>query len=770
MATLRIPVFVWRDHSGNQMAIPVDTWPYSCEVAVGSSVENVLRQVRDTLLFRMKIARDDGDDLPIRTRIDYQIRSVKIVTRPRYVHEERYYPLTELVEFQMPVLVGNESPQALRCYMPMIDEWFSCFVEDDYKRIAGEKYRETLVDMTPEEILFDYPAKEWRLEHVSLPLKAPKHRTRKFDLKQLERVARPLQTALGKRSQAAWCRDDVVRNLAMQLVQSGRNIAIVGPEGCGRSTVLAAAVRQIEKDRKQKHNEEDGDKEAFVKHQYWVSSASHLIAGLRYLGQWQERLEKIIAELASFDGVLYIENLADLVRLGGEGDESIAGFFVPYIETGIVRMVGKITHQELDVLRQLLGSFIDKFHIFHLEAMSDVDASRALTQMGESLIHNRQTSGNLSIKDDVFDLIVRLCKRFYPYQPLPGKAAMFLKKIVEQAQKIKLVTVDSDFVIRMFLQETGLPDWMLRDDIPMSFDEINLHLTGRIIGQYRACEFATQAIVNFKAAMNHPNRPICSMLFCGPTGVGKTQLAKTLAGYLFENLSPDDETQNESKPLRRLFRLDMSEYSYPWSATRLIEKEDGTPSALIQHVRRHPFSVVLFDEIEKADPGVFDMLLGLFDEGRLTDRLGRTTNFQSTIIIMTSNLGSGDSAGMGFGSADGSHRFSKAVRDFFRPEFFNRIDAVVSFGSLDPVSCRKIVQAEITRLTQREGLVQRQITISASDDFIDDLVARGFDARYGARPLQRLIESTILPLLAERILNLPTKAGQHIVLNIDDCR
>ena len=769
MATLRIPVFVWKDHSGNQMAVPVDTWPYSCEAAVGSSVENVLRQVREALLFRMKVMRDDGDDLPIRTRIDYQIRSVKIATRPRYVHEERYYPLTDLIEFQMPVLVGNESPQALRCYMPMIDEWFSCFVEDDFKRIAGEKYRETLNEMTPEEILFDYPVKEWRLEHVSLPLKSPKRRTRELDLKQLERVARPLQTALGNRLQTAWCREHVVRTLVGLLTQTNYNIAIVGPEGCGRSTVLAAAVRQIEKDRKQQRNDES-DNETFVKHQYWVSSASHLIAGLRYLGQWQERLEKVIAELASFNGVLYIENLADLVRLGGEGDESIAGFFVPYIETGIVRMVGKITHQELDVLRQLLGSFIDKFLVFQLEAMSDINASRALTQMGESLIRNRQTTGKLSIKDDVPDLIVWLCKRFYPYQPMPGKAATFLKKIIEQAQKIKLAAIDSDYVIRMFLQETGLPDWMLRDDIPMSFEKINHHLTGRIIGQNHACEFVTQAVVNFKAAMNHPNRPICSMLFCGPTGVGKTQLAKTLAGYLFENRSPDDEKQNESKPLRRLFRLDMSEYSYPWSATRLIEKEDGTPSALIQHVRRHPFSVVLFDEIEKADPGVFDMLLGLFDEGRLTDRLGRTTNFQSTIIIMTSNLGSGDSSGMGFGSADSSHRFSKAVRDFFRPEFFNRIDAVVPFGSLDPVSCRKIVQAEIARLTQREGLAQRQVTISASDDFIDDLVARGFDARYGARPLQRLIESTVLPMLAERILNSPTKIGQHFVLNIDDYR
>jgi ATP-dependent Clp protease ATP-binding subunit ClpC len=319
---------------------------------------------------------------------------------------------------------------------------------------------------------------------------------------------------------------------------------------------------------------------------------------------------------------------------------------------------------------------------------------------------------------------------------MPGPAVGFLGELFDYASSKKLGRIDAELVLEQFTRRTGLPEWLLRDEMPLKREEILGEFERQIIGQPEACRAAADVILTFKAGLNDPHRPLGVLLFAGPTGVGKTEMAKVIGNYLFGH--------GEQK--ERLTRLDMSEFSGPGAAQRLVGAPDGEPGILIRRVRQQPFGVVLLDEIEKASPEVFDLLLGLFDEGRLTDRFGRLTTFKSCILIMTSNLGATSTEAFGLSRTSGKSYLSE-VAAHFRPEFFNRIDAVVTFAPLSQPAMRRIAEMELESLGRREGLAMRKLTLAWTADIVDRLVEVGFDKRYGARPLQRTVESLIaIPL------------------------
>jgi ATP-dependent Clp protease ATP-binding subunit ClpC len=285
------------------------------------------------------------------------------------------------------------------------------------------------------------------------------------------------------------------------------------------------------------------------------------------------------------------------------------------------------------------------------------------------------------------DALVRLFRRFVPYQPLPGSATGLLRRLCDRTVQRRRRQIDVAGVVDQFTRETGLPELFLDDNLPLKLDDVCRELQEEVIGQDEACLTVARIISTFKAGLNDPRRPLGTLLFFGPTGVGKTQLAKTTGDYLF----------GHGEASGRLVRLDMSEYSAPWAAERLILKPDGTPSDFISRVRNQPFVVVLLDEIEKASFEVFDMLLGLLDEGRLTDRYGRTTWFRTAVVIMTSNLGSSRGQSIGFSDASGD-AYQREVREFFRPEFFNRLDGLVTFRPLSRDVCLSITRKELNGL------------------------------------------------------------------------
>jgi ATP-dependent Clp protease ATP-binding subunit ClpC len=263
-----------------------------------------------------------------------------------------------------------------------------------------------------------------------------------------------------------------------------------------------------------------------------------------------------------------------------------------------------------------------------------------------------------------------------------------------------------------------------------------------VVGRDTACAACARVIARLKAGLDDPQRPVGSLLFAGPTGVGKTELAKQLARYLFGDAE-------------RLVRIDMSELVTGSAIARLITPSPAGTS-LADRIRRQPLSVVLFDEIEKADAAAFDLLLGVIGEGRLTDVLGRLVDFRMALIVMTTNLGAADPRPAGFSpDPDLTADYGAAIRNFFRPELLGRLDATISFRPLQPAALESIVELELAKLRERPGLVARGLRLEITASARSRLAALGHDPRLGARPLRRTIEDLVVAPIAERMAREP---------------
>jgi ATP-dependent Clp protease ATP-binding subunit ClpB len=278
-----------------------------------------------------------------------------------------------------------------------------------------------------------------------------------------------------------------------------------------------------------------------------------------------------------------------------------------------------------------------------------------------------------------------------------------------------------------------------------------------VIGQAEAVQAVSDAVRRARAGVSDPDRPTGSFLFLGPTGVGKTELAKALAGFLF-----DDE--------RAMIRIDMSEYSEKHSVARLVGAPPGyvgyeEGGQLTEAVRRRPYSVVLLDEVEKAHPEVFDILLQVLDDGRLTDGQGRTVDFRNTILILTSNLGSQFIADASLSAAAKHDAVMNAVRASFKPEFLNRLDDVIVFSALSTSELTEIVSLQVARLASR--LASRRLDLKVTDAAKDWLARTGFDPIYGARPLRRLVQSAIGDQLARALLSGEITDGDKVIVDVD---
>ena len=344
------------------------------------------------------------------------------------------------------------------------------------------------------------------------------------------------------------------------------------------------------------------------------------------------------------------------------------------------------------------------------------------------------------------------------YADIPAFEAELAAMTAETNHRSAMVKeeVTADDIAEVVAAWTGIPAGRLLEGESAKLLRMEEELGRRVIGQSEAVREVSDAVRRSRAGIADPNRPTGSFLFLGPTGVGKTELAKALADYLF-----DDE--------RAMVRIDMSEYSEKHSVARLVGAPPGyvgyeAGGQLTEAVRRRPYSVVLLDEVEKAHSEVFDILLQVFDDGRLTDGQGRTVDFRNTILILTSNLGSNFLVDLSQSFEVRKEQVLAAVRQHFRPEFLNRLDAMITFEPLDRVQLAGIAQLQLDALQSR--LADRRITLSVNEDAIAWLVNRGFDPAYGARPLRRLVQTAIGDPLAKEILSGAVHDGDTVRIDV----
>ena len=666
----------------------------------------------------------------------YTLRALTISLTPSYQEGTKVYPLRDALDIPVYAITGPNGQGSFECYLPQLEQGFYYYQAQDLDTLMEHFARDHFHRMPPEAIYaYLRQGTPW-LETISVRVPRPSDsRTVARDpyagLEVLPATAEHLPQPRNRdqiRPATTWERETEVRRLVNELTDTQRHVILMGKEGVGKGAILTEAIRRS---RRQEKSQERP-------HTFWRSRPPRILAKARYLGEWQQICEALVQELQQVRGVLWMEDLVSLATTGGEGPEdSMAAFFLPFLRQGDFQLVATLTPGELTALRRLLPGFVDYFQVISVSPLDEQATAQVLSRFNEQLDHLHKIRFTEAARWQAQELL----KRFVRYEQFPGKAIRFMSDCAAAALREGVTEIDAYRVTTAFSIQTGLPEPLLRDDIPLDGDDLQAFFDARIKGQAAVVHHLCQLIKVFKSGLNDPEKPVASLIFAGPTGVGKTATAKALASYLF-GLGPGHEA---------LVRLDMSEFQHPAQVYRLI----GPEGKLVRHLRERPFSVVLFDEIEKAHPVIFDALLTVLDEGYLVDTTGRETDFRSAVIILTTNLGAQARPALGF-AANPASQYDSDIRRFFRPEFVNRIDQVLVFQPLGPDTVAAITRQELAEVAAREGVVQRGLKLRFTEALVAHLAQAGFDARYGARPLQREIERLLVAPLARLLLQQPT--------------
>lgn len=530
-----------------------------------------------------------------------------------------------------------------------------------------------------------------------------------------------------RRMTSAYQMESTVRHLADLLSGSERrSVLLVGPSGVGKTAAVHELIRT-----KDQYGLESKD--------FWASSGARLVGGTSGFGMWQERCQKLCEETKHRkDVVLHFGSLLELMEVGrgGGSGQGVADFLRTSMDRGEIGIIVECTPEQRDVVeRQSPGLLYSLTEVRVVEPSPEV-GKRIL----DSVANTATQRGQAVWEPEALDKLNRLHRRYATYSVYPGRPLRFLTNLQQDTPADQQIAASD--VIDRFSRETGLPATLLDESQPLDLSGLRDWFSERVIGQLQAVDLIVELIASIKAGMTQPERPIASLLFIGPTGVGKTEMAKTIAEFFYQDR-------------HRLVRIDMSEYADPFAVDRLIGGRFQKEGVLTSQVRDQPFGVVLLDEFEKADPSVFDVLLQVLGEGRLTDAAGQLADFRNTIVIMTSNLGveTSGKAGFGFRDATQSREFLKQhfieeVKKFLRPELYNRIDRIVDFAALERETLNRIAHRQWELVKQRDGIQYRGVSLAVGEGVLDQLVTKGYDSRYGARPLKRVMERELLKPLA----------------------
>ncbi len=542
-------------------------------------------------------------------------------------------------------------------------------------------------------------------------------------------------------------REDEIRRMLQVLARrEENNPLLVGEEGTGRTTLVHALASRIAA------NEVP---EILADRRIIALDAGALVAGTRLRGQLEERMRAILDAVRDSGGrtILFLPNVAGFLRsTGGAGD-----MLAEALARGEVRMLGRCTPDELREIEDRASSLSRRLVPIRVEAPSPDETIAILHG-----IKSRFESHGARISDEALEAAVRFARRYVAGRELPKSA---IDLIDESSARVRLGldgtepggTVGPEDVAAVVSLWTGIPAAKMMEQEAQKLLRMEERLRRRVVGQDHAVSALSKAVRRGRIGLRDPKRPIGSFLFLGPTGVGKTELAKALAELLF-----DDEAA--------LTRLDMSEFMEKHTVARLLGAPPGYVDSeaggfLTEAVRRRPYSVVLFDEIEKAHADVFNVLLQVLEDGRLTDSRGRVARFSDAVIIMTSNVGS--ELILEHRGSDEALReqIEGRLHDYFRPEFLNRVDEVLVFDRLGREELAAILEIQLERL--RELLKPQQIELDVSNSAKERLVDLGYEPAFGARPLKRVIVRELQDPLAEALLRGRFAAGDTVEVDSD---
>ena len=600
------------------------------------------------------------------------------------------------------------------------------------------------------------------------------------------------------------------------------NPLLIGEPGVGKSAIAEGLALRI--------MQKKVSRVLFGKRVITLDLAS-LVAGTKYRGQFEERMKAIMTELEkNRDVILFIDELHTIVGAGSStGSLDASNMFKPALARGEIQCIGATT---LDEYRQYIekdGALERRFQKVMVEPTSVEETILILNQIKDKY----EDHHNVTYTDEAIAACVNLTSRYITDRFLPDKAIdamdeagsrVYIKNmkvptdIIEHEKQIEEIkelkqkavkaqdylearklkdeeerlqlelavaqdkwdkevkekkeVVTEENVAEVVSMMSGVPVTKVGKNEMDKLANMDNLLNGKVIGQEDAVKKVVKAIQRNRAGLKDPNRPIGTFIFLGTTGVGKTELAKVMARELFDS---DDA----------LIRIDMSEYMEKFAVSRLVGAPPGyvgyeEGGQLTEAVRRKPYAVVLLDEIEKAHPDVFNILLQILDEGHVTDSLGRKVDFRNTIIILTSNIGTRDlkdfGDGVGFGtsakktSSDARARatIENALKKAFAPEFLNRIDDIIIFNSLEKEDIKKIIDLELNKLYKR--LEKLNYKVELTDEARDFIAEKGWDKDFGARPLKRAIQKYIEDLLAEMLVNKQFSEGETVVLKLNEAK
>ncbi|WP_395749494.1 AAA family ATPase [Prosthecobacter sp.] len=616
------------------------------------------------------------------------------------------------VELRFDYITWTEADDLYLAFVPVLGVQVIAAKPEQIPARVEAHVRLTLVDrvkrVSLKQLVLSQCVQTLRVESISVSthIQTPRElEISKNGEKKIKSVLKEVAQKLGQQKVMPAFEMEATLQLMREALESRQpaSVLLIGPPGVGKT----AAVRELAR----VHTID-----------LWSTSGSQLIAGQSGFGQWQERCRDLCREAASTKAVLHLGSLVELMEVGqhSANAQSIASFLRPSIARGELLAIAECTPEQLAIIERrdphIAGAFV------HVRVPEPAPAvTRKI--LGQVFHHLARKDSDHAQSAPALDWLHRLHQRYATYSANPGRPIRFLTTLVTEQPAGQKTLLTLEQVTAAFTRETGLPEVLLKDELPLDLDATRTWFTHRVIGQPEAVEAVLDLLATIKARLNRPKQPLASFLFVGPTGTGKTELAKSLAEFLFGSAS-------------RLARFDLSEFSDAVSVQRLIGGLGQAEGLLTARVREQPFSVLLFDEFEKADPAFFDLLLQILGDGRLTDAAGRSADFCNTVVIMTSNLGAREfqRGSMGFAKSegdDGGGHFDEAARQFLRPEIYNRLGAILRFHALSRDLMLRVTRRHLDLLRQRDGIRLRDVDLRLGPGVEEHLAARPSPAAGG---------------------------------------